>query len=168
MEPVNDPSVVSFLIEFIDPRARSMYFGTINRLRRRWLDEHSNMWRRYMPIEGQTERRIEGDGDPLAAPGPNTPTSAKNEVSPPNELDNRSADAQQLVHPAPPPTSSRDDEITIDGLLLVSERWVAAKLGINKRTLLRWHKGNFGVPRIKMGRRVFYEHDKLMGWLQRP
>jgi hypothetical protein len=44
------------------------------------------MWRRYMPIEEQAAQRIEGDGDALAAPAPNTPTSAKNEIFPPNEL----------------------------------------------------------------------------------
>jgi hypothetical protein len=119
-----------------------------------------------MPIEEQAAQRIEGDGDALAAPAPNTPTSAKNEIFPPNELDNRSADAERLVQLASPAASSRDDEITIDGRRLVSERWVAAKLGINKRTLLRWHRRNFGPPRIKIGRKVFYEQDKLMDCLQ--
>ena len=168
MNPVNDPSVVPFPIEFIDNRARCLYFRTIKRLRRKWLDEHSDMWRRYMSVEEQVAQRLERDGDPLATPAPNTPTAAKNEILPPNELDNRSADAERLVHLAPPAASSRDDEITIDGRRLVSDRWVAAKLGINKRTLLRWHKRNFGPPRTKIGRRVFYERDKLMDWLQRP
>jgi hypothetical protein len=157
MKPVNDPSVVPFLIEFIENRARCLYFGTINRLRRKWLDEHPDMWRRYMPMEEQAAQRLERDGDPVAGPAPNTPTVAKNEVFAPNELDNRSADAERLVHLAPPPASSRDDEIIIDGRRMVSERWVAAKLGINKRTLLRWHERNIGPARIKMGRRVFYE-----------
>ena len=96
-----------------------------------------------------------------------TPTATNNDVSQSNPPGNRPADAERPVHLAPPAASSRDDEIIIDGRRLVSERWVAAKLGINKRTLLRWHKKNIGPPRIKISRRVFYDQDKLMDWLQR-
>ena len=69
MKLANDPSVVPFPIEFIDNRARCLYFGTINRLRRKWLDEHKDMWRRYMPMEEQAAQRLERDGDPVAASG---------------------------------------------------------------------------------------------------
>ena len=169
MQLVNDPSVVPFLIEFMDNRVRCLYFGTINRLRRKWLDEHRNMWRPYTPIEEQAvvSQRLKGDGSTPEAPATNTPTATNNDVSQSNPPGNRPADAERPVHLAPPAASSRDDEIIIDGRRLVSERWVAAKLGINKRTLLRWHKKNIGPPRIKISRRVFYDQDKLMDWLQR-
>jgi len=169
MKLVNDPSIVPFQIEFIDGRARCLYLGTINRLRRKWLDEHRNMWRPYTPIEEQAavSQRLEGDGGIPEAPAINTPIAINNDVSQSNPPSNRPADAERPAHLAPPAGSSHDDEIIIDGRRLVSERWVAAKLGINKRTLLRWHRNNIGPPRIKISSRVYYDQDKLMDWLQR-
>ena len=169
MKLVNDPSIVPFQIEFIDGRARCLYLGTINRLRRKWLDEHRNMWRPYTPIEEQAavSQRLEGDGGTPEVPAINTPIGINNDVSQSSPPSNCPADAERPAHLAPPAGSSHDDEIIIDGRRLVGERWVAAKLGINKRTLLRWHKNNIGPPRIKISRRVYYDHDKLMDWLQR-
>jgi predicted DNA-binding transcriptional regulator AlpA len=167
MKPVNDPSVVPFQIEFIDNRARCLYLGTINRLRRKWLDEHRDMWRLYKPIEEKAavSQRLEAEGG--KAPAGNTPTATNNDVSQSNPPGSRPADAEQPAHLAAPAPSGRDDEIIMDGRRLVSEPWVAAKLAINKRTLLRWQKKNIGPPRIKISRRVFYDQDKLMDWLQR-
>jgi hypothetical protein len=169
MQLVNDPSVVPFQIEFIDNRARCLYLGTFNRLRRKWLDEHSNMWRPYPPIEEQAAvpQRLEGDGGTPEAPATNTSAATNNDVSQSNPPSNRPTDAERPAHLSPPAASSRHDEIIIDGRRLVSERLVAEKLGINKRTLLRWHKNNMGPPRIKISRRVYYDQDKLMDWPQR-
>ena len=170
MKPVNNPSIVPFQIEFIDSRARCLYLGTINRLRREWLDKHSNMWRPYMPNEEQAtvSQRLDSDGGAPEARATNSPAATNNDdVSPLNPPSNRPADAERPADLAPPAATSRDDEIIIDGRRLVSERWVAAKLGINKRTLLRWHKKNIGPRRIKISRRVYYDQDKLMDSLLR-
>jgi predicted DNA-binding transcriptional regulator AlpA len=172
MITVYDPSVSPFRIEFIDGRARALYLRTVNRLRRKWLDEHGDMWRPYAPTEDETavSQRIEGNGcGTLVAPATNTPAAAHNEVSSLTRPD-RSLDARQVVHVAPPvvaAVASSRDEIIIGGQRLISQRCVVAKLGINKRTLLRWHTRKIGPPRVKIGRGVFYDQDKLMDWLQR-
>jgi hypothetical protein len=170
MKPVRDPSVVPFPIEFIGFRAQCLYFGTSNGLRRRWLDKYRNvLWRPYKPIEEQAavSQRLEGEGSAPEAAATNPATATNDDVSQSNPPGNRPADGERAVHLAPPAASSCDDEIFIDGRCLVSERWVAAKLGINKRTLLRWHNKNIGPSRIKISRRIFYDQDKLMNWLQR-
>jgi len=64
------------------------------------------------------------------------------------------------------PSLSTRDEIIIDGLRLISERRVEAMLGFCQRTLQRWRKANKGPPWVKIGRRIFYDEDKLKAWIQ--
>ena len=64
------------------------------------------------------------------------------------------------------PSLSTRDEIIIDGLRLISERRVAAMLGVSRRTLQRWQKANKDPPRVKIGRRIFHDEDKLKAWIQ--
>ena len=64
------------------------------------------------------------------------------------------------------PSLPTRDEIIIDGLRLISERRVAAMLGVSRRTLQRWQKANKGPPRVKIGRRIFHDEDKLKAWIQ--
>ncbi len=59
------------------------------------------------------------------------------------------------------PSLSTRDEIIIDGLRLISERRVEAMLGVCKRTLQRWREKKKGPPWVKIGRRIFYDEDKL-------
>lgn len=66
------------------------------------------------------------------------------------------------------PSLSPRDEIIIDGLRLISERRVEAMLGFCQRTLQRWRKANKGPPWVKIGRRIFYDEDKLKAWIQDP
>jgi len=64
------------------------------------------------------------------------------------------------------PSLSTRDEIIMDGLRLISERRVEAKLGFCKRTLQRWRQENKGPPWVKIGRRIYYDEDKLKAWIQ--
>jgi len=66
------------------------------------------------------------------------------------------------------PSLSTRDEIISDGRRLISERRVGAMLGFSKRTLQRWRQENKGPPWVKIGRRIFYDEDKLKAWIQDP
>jgi hypothetical protein len=63
--------------------------------------------------------------------------------------------------PHKPTSLPTRDEIIIDGLRLISERRVEAMLGVCKRTLQRWREKKKGPPWVKIGRRIFYDEDKL-------
>ena len=64
------------------------------------------------------------------------------------------------------PSLSTRDEIISDGRRLISERRVEAMLGFCKRTLQRWRQENKGPPWVKIGRRIYYDEDKLKAWIQ--
>ena len=178
---VFDPSVVPYPIEFIHPGVRCRYLGTVNRLRRKWLDEHKDLWRPYKTIEDGVavlRPRIEG-GDIETIPG--TPSSSKllsdtplntngTEVSLPTPTKALLPAHEPTLVTLPavigPQAVSTRDEIIIDGRRLISDRRVAAMLGVSKRTLQRWRQENKGPPRRKIGRRIFYDEDKLKTWIQ--
>ncbi len=42
----------------------------------------------------------------------------------------------------------------------------AAELGIDKRTLERWHRLREGPPRTKIGKRVLYRRAAVAEWLR--
>lgn len=42
----------------------------------------------------------------------------------------------------------------------------AAELGINPRTLERWHRLGDAPPRVKLGRRVLYRRESVTTWLR--
>lgn len=182
MNPVVfDPSVVPYPIQFIHPKFKSSYLGTVNRLRRKWLDEHKDLWRPYKTIEDGVavlRPRIEG-GDIETIPG--TPSSSRllsdtrlntngTEVSLPTPtkalLPAHEPALVTLAAVIGPQAVSTRDEIIIDGRRLISDRRVAAMLKVSKRTLQRWHKANKGPPRVKIGGRIFYDEDKLKAWIQ--
>ena len=64
------------------------------------------------------------------------------------------------------PSLSTRDEIISDGRRLISERRVGAMLGFSKRTLQRWRQENKGPPWVKIGRRIYYDEDKLNAWIR--
>jgi predicted DNA-binding transcriptional regulator AlpA len=182
MNPVVfDPSVVPYPIQFIDPAVQSRYFGTVNRLRRKFLDEHKGLWRPYKTIgDGVAvlRPRIEG-GDIETIPG--TPSSSRllsdtrlntngTEVSLPTPTKALLPAHEPALVTLPavigPQAVSTRDEIIIDGRRLISDRRVAAMLKVSKRTLQRWQKANKGPPRVKIGGRIFYDEDKLKAWIQ--
>ncbi len=182
MNPVVfDPSVVPYPIQFIHPAVQSRYFGTVNRLRRKFLDEHKGLWRPHKTIEdgiAVLRPRIEG-GDIETIPG--TPSSSEllsdtrlntngTEVSLPTPTKALMPAHEPALVTLPavigPQAVSTRDEIIIDGRRLISDRRVAAMLKVSKRTLQRWQKANKGPPRVKIGGRIFYDEDKLKAWIQ--
>lgn len=64
-------------------------------------------------------------------------------------------------------TATAGDEIIIGDRRFLSERRVAAMLGYSPRQLQRWRKEGKGPPSTKIGRRVFYEINKLREWIER-
>lgn len=42
----------------------------------------------------------------------------------------------------------------------------AAELGVNERTLNRWHTERIGPPRTKIGARVYYRRDGVAEWVR--
>ena len=42
----------------------------------------------------------------------------------------------------------------------------AAELGIDKRTLERWHRLREAPPRTKVGKRVLYRRESVAEWLR--
>ena len=184
MNPVVfDPSVVPYPIEFIHPKFKSAYLGTVNRLRRKWLDEHKDLWRPYKTIEDGVavlRPRIE-EGDIETIPG--TPSSSelqsdtrlntnRTEVSLPTPTKALLPAHEPALVTLPavigPQAVSTRDEIIIDGLRWISERRVEAMLGFCQRTLQRWRQEHKGPPWVKIGRRIFYDEDKLKAWIQDP
>ena len=165
MNPVVfDPSVVPYPIQFIHPAVQSRYFGTVNRLRRKFLDENKGLWRPYKTIGdgvAVSRPRIEG-GDIETTPG--TPSSS--ELQSDTRLNTNRTEVSlptptKALLPAHEPAL-----VTLpDGRRLISERRVAAMLKVSKRTLQRWQKANKGPPRVKIGGRIFYDEDKLKAWI---
>jgi predicted DNA-binding transcriptional regulator AlpA len=47
----------------------------------------------------------------------------------------------------------------------VSAQRIASMLGISLRTLSRWTAAGTGPPKIKIGKKVFYDLGKLPEWL---
>ena len=58
-----------------------------------------------------------------------------------------------------------ESEIAIGARRYVSARHVASMLGISLRTLSRWTAAGTGPPKIKIGKKVFYDLGKLPEWL---
>jgi len=155
--------------------------GTVNRLRRKWLDEHKDLWRPYKTVEDGVavlRPRIEG-GDIETIPG--TPSSSKllsdtrlntngTEVSLPTPTKALLPAHEPALVTLPavigPQAVSTRDEIIIGGRRLISDRRVAAVLGVSKRTLQRWRQENKGPPWVKIGRRIYYDEDKLKASIQ--
>jgi|HubBroStandDraft_6_1064221.scaffolds.fasta_scaffold47384_4 predicted DNA-binding transcriptional regulator AlpA len=55
------------------------------------------------------------------------------------------------------------DTKTLEGFL--TQRQLAAKLGVVPRTLYRWHLQRIGPPRISIGRQIFFREQSVSEWL---
>ena len=117
----------------------------------------------------ELRRKREGTWEPTTMVGETTPEGAALLASQ-RALSEKVADAQPIaIEPLKNetlPSLSTRDEIIIDGLRLISERRVEAKLGFSKRTLQRWRQENKGPPWVKIGRRIYYDEDKLKASIQ--
>jgi hypothetical protein len=56
-------------------------------------------------------------------------------------------------------------DIEIGDRRYFSAQRVASMLGVSLRTLSRWNAAGAGPPKIKIGKKVLYELDKLPAWL---
>jgi len=157
---------------------RGPYFRTITRLRPKYLQDNSGTWRHLTPEERVLLRPPTENAVDVVLPVPNSPLVsnarpntngdetamlAPAEGGPPK--DEQPAPATPPVAPEPQAQSTHD-EIVIDGHRFISERRVAEILTVAKRTLQRWRKENRGPPWVKVGRKIFYDEDKLKSWMQ--
>ena len=55
-------------------------------------------------------------------------------------------------------------ESVLDGFLTPSQ--LSKQLGVDKRTLSRWHLKRIGPPRVKVGRQIFYKVALVRAWLE--
>jgi predicted DNA-binding transcriptional regulator AlpA len=55
------------------------------------------------------------------------------------------------------------DRPVLDELLTAKK--LAAELGLNRRTVDRWHRAGTGPPRTLVGRQVYYRRDTVRQWL---
>jgi hypothetical protein len=74
----------------------------------------------------------------------------------------RLEDAQQE---AAPPQALVEAEITIRTRRYASARRVASMFNVSPRTLSRWDAAGIGPPKIKVGKKVLYDLDKIPEWL---
>jgi hypothetical protein len=57
-------------------------------------------------------------------------------------------------------------EIVIGGHEYITAHRLAIALGVTVRTLARWDAAGIGPPKIKIGKRVFFDTAKLPEWLE--
>ena len=65
----------------------------------------------------------------------------------------------------PVTASNAERGIEIGGRRYVSAQDVASMLGVSLRTLSRWNAAGAGPPKIKVGKKVFYDLGRLPEWL---
>jgi len=58
-----------------------------------------------------------------------------------------------------------DHQIEIAGHVYATPERVAELLGVTTRTLARWHAARIGPPKIKIGKKIFFELGQLPDWL---
>ena len=69
-----------------------------------------------------------------------------------------------VLHPTTD-TPSLAGEIEIAGKRYVTPERLAQLLGCSPRTVARWDAERIGPPRIKVGKTVLYDLEKLPAWL---
>ena len=70
-----------------------------------------------------------------------------------------------LLHPTTENPPLADGEIEIAGKRYVTPERLAQLLGCSSRTVARWDAERIGPPRIKVGKTVLYDLEKLPAWL---
>ena len=71
----------------------------------------------------------------------------------------------RLFGVSPNRTSNYTGEVEIAGHRYVTAGQLARMLGVTVRTLTRWNAARRGPPRIKVGRLVLFDIDKLPAFL---
>ena len=70
-----------------------------------------------------------------------------------------------MLHPTTDAPPLAGDEIEIAGKRYVTPERLAQLLGCSPRTVARWDAERIGPPRIKVGKTVLYDLEKLPAWL---
>jgi hypothetical protein len=70
-----------------------------------------------------------------------------------------------MLHPATNTPALAAGEIEIAGTRYITPERLARLLGCSARTVARWDAERVGPPRIKVGKTVLYDVEKLRAWL---
>jgi hypothetical protein len=156
-------------------RARCIYFGKTTRERPKWLQDNPDSFRPLTEEERiALTSRTAGAVDATLPSVPTLQSEKQPDGPVVSLLLQPEHGAPEDVQLAPvmlpvfaiPHAHSTSDELIVDGRRLVSERRAAEILRVSHRTLQRWHDGNIGPPRTKVGRKNFYDLERLQPWLQ--
>ena len=71
-----------------------------------------------------------------------------------------------VLHPTTDTPPLAAGEIEIAGKRYVTPERLAQLLGCSPRTVARWDAERIGPPRIKVGKTVLYDLEKLPAWLE--
>jgi DNA-binding transcriptional regulator YiaG len=134
--------------------------------------------RRVVTKAEELRRKREGTWDPATMVGETTPAGAAvraaQQASP-----EKVADAQPIAIESLKPkfkaarklTTEKPRETDAAGLVEIGGRRyvtagrLASLLGVTVRTLSRWDAAGIGPPKIKVGKKVLYDLDKIPEWL---
>ncbi|MGB7035194.1 MAG: helix-turn-helix domain-containing protein [Xanthobacteraceae bacterium] len=167
-------------IVFFTPGERTFFIGRLSpSQQKQWLHDRPKRWRTRK--DALRDLRAQAGIDVEAKPADPCSTTSANEVRASGQSDgplsvpgkdkwlpDRPATNTAPVTIADPEaTAAADDEIIIGERRFISERRVAAMLGYSQRQLQRWRKEQKGPPSTKIGRRLFYEINKLQEWIER-
>ena len=63
------------------------------------------------------------------------------------------------------PSKPQGGQIVISGRRYVTPEALAAVLGVTTRTLSRWNAARIGPPKIRIGKVILFDQDKIPDWL---
>ena len=162
---------------------RCRYIGTLTHDRPQWLKDNVGKWQ-YLrdvqqaaaPLRPRAESQSNVDATPAVPNSLTLPADVRNSSDDDDAaLLGRAEDRSPAKPPtatvlqaivAPALTSTTESEMIIGTGRFVNEKSVASMLGCSRRTLSRWRAAGEGPPRKKVGRKLYYDLDKLREWLE--
>ena len=169
---------------FRDRRERNFFIGRLSpRQKEEWLRDHPDRWQTREEFLRDLQARARTD----VAAEPTEPRSTRSATEVPTGGESNGLllvpgeDERQPDKPATnivprtianpqartPATAAAGDEIVIDDRHLLGERRVAKMLGCSLRTLQRRRMEGKGPASTKIGRKVFYELNDVLEWIDR-
>ena len=129
----------------------------------------------------ELRRKREGAWDPTTMVGETSPEGAalraSRRASPEKVADAQPVAIEPLKNETPPkskavrnlttgkPRETDASLVEIGGRQYVTAGSLASLLGLTVRTLSRWDASSNGPPRIKLGKKVLFDLDKVSDWL---
>jgi predicted DNA-binding transcriptional regulator AlpA len=158
---------------FLTPRDRCVYIGLSAWQKKKLLRDHLELWKTREDALHDLQARAGVDVE--AEPAEPCSLTSADEVRPSGQSDgplpvpgeHKRLPGKPATNTAPPMTAAAGDGIIIGERRFISERRVAAMLGYSPRQLQRWRKEQKGPPSTKIGRKLFYEINKLQEWTER-